>query len=162
MHQKKLSKFLKIKQDITPTIDHTNNFLKQIQIAIEKLEKNGYNPDTIFIPRNVGRKLKEEGPTVSILYNLLRIDETELDMIQSWNDFDFTDIIIYDSKQLSVTFKASDLSDRVKINVSGMEEGKEEISFHAAIHLSIKIIQKDGFVHIINNHVSKLNPNQES
>lgn len=151
--------YAKIKQGIKSTIEDTDDFLKQIQSATQKLKQSGFNPNIIFIPLNVETELMKKHHDIFYPKNLLKIDdETNLYMINSWKHFDFTDIIIYDSNQLSVTYKALDFSDRLKIDVLDTEEGKEHVKFSSKIYLSTRIDEKDGYVRIINKNVSKLDP----
>jgi len=151
--------YAKIKQGIKSTIEDTDDFLNQIQSATQKLKKSGFNPNIIFIPLNVETELMKKQHVMFYPNNLLKIDEeTNLYMINSWKHFDFTDIIIYDSSQLSVTYKAIDFSDRLKIDVLDTEEGNEHVTFSSKICLSTKIDKKEGYVRIVNKNVPKLDP----
>ncbi|MGY5148619.1 MAG: hypothetical protein ACW9W3_00980 [Candidatus Nitrosopumilus sp. bin_68KS] len=151
--------YKKIKKNIKPVAEDGDDFLKQIQSKTTELKRKGFHPDTIFIPLNVETELMKKQHVMFYPERGLKVDdETTLYMINSWKNFDFTDIIIYDSTQLSVIYKALDTLDVVKITISDIEEGKKAVKFSSEIKLSITLTDENGFARIVNSHISKLNP----
>ena len=86
----------------------------------------------------------------------LKVDDVDLTIINSWKRFDFTDIIIFDSRFLKATYKAKDRQHRITTQVSQTEEGNEAVLFSNKIQFRLEIKDHNAFTRIINKNVVKL------
>lgn len=154
--------FYAIQSGIRPIMQNTDNYVDQMKAAINTIKSKGYSPNVVFLPLNIETSLVGTEYLIFQPHRILRIDGTDLYIINSWEKFDFTDIIILDSKGLILKYKAKNKSDRVSIEVSGTERGSALVRFDCKICLSVKISDNNAFVRIINENIKPLSADKTS
>lgn len=152
--EKKILSFI-TNSDIETINENTTDFFKQINSGIQKLKQRKFNPDVIFMPLDVESKLCEKNWQLRTEKGLL-IDGIEYKIIHSWNAFPFDEIIILDSNYLPITYKAKNQAERVKFEISKLDEGEPIVGVIAKLVFSIKITDREAFLKIINDEVKKL------
>lgn len=148
--------FKVIQAKIEPINQDTLDFAEQIRSNVRLLKNNGKNPSVIFIPLDVEMELLKSGLIEFGLKRKMKIDDIELSIINSWKDFDFTDIIILDPNCLAITYKAENKDKRIDIQESNMEEGKTQVLFTCKTAFLVEVVEPQGFKRIINQNVAKL------
>lgn len=145
----------KIISKIIPKNDNDPDFLKQIQSAVESIRSNGITPNAIFLPLKVKFALEEKLHLGYMISDTITIDTTKLFIINSSPQFDFTEIIVFDSNGLQLSYKSKNKEDKISIEISGIEKDPT-ITFVSKIPLIIKIVNPSAFVRIINENVVPL------
>ncbi|GEM_PF-4222271 len=148
--------FKVIQSKIEPIQQDTLDFVEQIKSHIRLLKNNGKNPDVILIPLDVEMELMKSGLIDYSFKRKLRVDDIELSIINSWKEFDFTDIVILDSNYLTITYKAENKEKRIDIQESNMEEGKNQVLFTCKTAFLVEIVEPQAFKRIINQNVAAL------
>ena len=140
----------KIINNIQSNEKYTTNAFQQICNAVDTLKANGFVPNVIFLNSITYFELLSQNTKIIVSENKLKINsEIEL-QIRYYEHNELKDIIIFDSTQLSVTFKAKDSSNRFKIQDTDLAE-KKIVNFSIKSLVIIKI-NKKGFIRIINKN----------
>ena len=140
----------KIINNIQSNEKYTTNAFQQICNAVDTLKANGFVPNVIFLNSITYFELLSQNTKIIVSENKLKINsEIEL-QIRYYEHNELKDIIIFDSTQLSVTFKAKDSSNRFKIQDTDLAE-KKRVYFSIKSLVIIKI-NKKGFIRIINKN----------
>jgi len=152
-------KFLQTK--IEPIHQDTIEFVEQIRSSIINLKNKKQSPNIIFVPLDIEMELLKHRLVDFRETRRLKIDDTELHIVNSWNKFDFDDIIIFDSNHLKMTYKSNNKEQRIQIKESD-QEGKTEVSFHMKSSFKIEITDSEAFYRIINQNIMKLKSDKDS
>ena len=132
------------------------DFVEQIKSNIRLLKNEGKNPNVIFIPLAVEMALIGTDLIGFGAGRKLRVDNSELHVINSWKGLDFTDIIIFDSNYLSIIFKAENKEKRFTVQESNTEAGNNTVLFTCKIAFLIEITDTRAFRRINNKNVIEL------
>lgn len=157
-----MMEILKVLQSkIIPISQDTMDFEEQIKSNIRLLRNEGKNPNVIFIPLDVEMSLIGTNLFSFGAGRKLKVDDTELYVINSWKGLDFTDIIIFDSNYLSITYKAENKQNRIIIQESNTDKGKDRVLFTCKIIFLIEIVDTRAFRRIINQNIIALKNKNE-
>lgn len=155
-HQELVKALSTIQKGIEEVSQDTFDFEEQVKSSVKVLQDNGKTPDVIFLPLDVETELMKKGMIDFGQKRRLKVNGTDIMIINSWKRFDFTDIIIFDSNYFKATYKAKDKKDRITTEVSSTEEGNEAVLFSSKVQLQLEIDDHSAFQRIINKNVIKL------
>lgn len=148
--------FRVIQSKIESIHQDTLDFAEQIRSNVRLLKDTGKKPNVIFIPLDVEMELWRSGLFDYNKKRTITVDDIDLAVINSWNQFDFTDIIILDSSCVAITYKAESKEKRIDIHEFETEAGKDQVSFSCKIAFLIDVLDPTGFRRIINDNISLL------
>lgn len=145
-----------IQSKIEPIHQDMLDFAEQIRTNVRLLRNDGKNPDVIFLPLDVEMELWRSELFDYNKKRIITVDDIDLTVINSWNQFDFTDIVIFDSSCMNITYKAENKEKRIDIREFDTEAGKDHVSFSCKITFLVGILNPAGFRRIINDNISLL------
>lgn len=145
-----------IQSNVKSIQENTFDFYSQISKSIVELKSRKYTPNVIFIPLDVEMELLMKGRSAFYVNRILKVDDVDLYIVNSSKILDFEDIIVFDSQGIEITYKATNESDKINMQISGMAKGQSRIIFQSKLQFSIKIIHHDAFIRIINQNVKEL------
>lgn len=158
-----MNEILKVIQSkIEPIHQDTLDFVEQIKSNVKLLIQEGKKPNVIFLPLDMEVELWNSGLFDYGKKRKITVDDTELYIVNSWNRFDFTDIIIFDSTCLTITYKAETQDKRMDIHEYNTEAGKDQVLFSCKIAFLTHIADVNGFKRIINQNVTALKAKNEN
>ncbi|MHB8546482.1 MAG: hypothetical protein ACYDAJ_06920 [Nitrosotalea sp.] len=141
-----------IQSKIEPIQQDTLDFAEQIRSNARLLKNSGKRPNVIFIPLDVEMTLWNSGLFDYGKKRQIIVDDIELTVINSWHKFDFTDIVIFDSNYMTITYKAENKEKRIDIHEFDTEVGKDHVSFSCTIAFLVEILDTTGFRRITNQN----------
>lgn len=121
---------------ILPTTHQVNyEFLLN---TIQEMKNRKLNPDVMFIPLDLLSQIQRERNHYD--YQYLTIDNSRIKLIYSRKNWNFKNVVIYDSSYLH-TFSNG-------LSVSVSDKDKLDVLFHLEVTMGMKIQSDDAFVNI--------------